>query len=97
MTEIILTENIKKRGRPRKNDPEQKKTYMRIYMKDYYEKNKEIQQSQKKNYYYKNRKDMPKEYIDKFGAYASSLYKIHRLMDNIKKHKPELLAEIKEY
>ena len=58
MTEIIITENIiKKRGRPRKNDPEHKKNYMRSYMKSYYEKNKQLQQSQKKNYYYKSKKE----------------------------------------
>lgn len=93
MSEVIT----KKRGRPRKNDPEHKKNYMRTYMKEYYEKNKTIQQNQKKNYYYKARKNMPKDYIEKYGEYATNIYKIHTLIDFIREHRPELIAQIKEY
>lgn len=95
---MSVVETIKKRGRPKKEvDADHKKNYMKQYMKTYYNENKVNQQLIKKNYYYKSKKNMPSEYNKEYGELASSVFKIHALIDFVRERNPNLIDKIKEY
>jgi hypothetical protein len=87
-------------GRPKKEVSEatfDKKAYMKQYMKEYNQKNKEGQHHRRNTSYYINRYNIDSDFVDKYGIYTACIYKTIEDLKLIHKDCPLFLKDIKDY
>jgi len=87
------TEEIKKKV----NKTADRKAYMREYMRKRYLKDPKKHNKIRRSYYFKNKYSLTNEQMKKYGEHTTSIGKIFKEIDYIKKECPEFLVDVSRY
>lgn len=89
----------KKAGRPKKEGGPMfdKKTYMRNYMKEYKQKNKDKQLARRNTSYYISKYNINESFVKKYGIYTAQIYKTFGDLKKIHKECPTFIEDISKY
>ena len=102
---MVVIENFeyvkKASGRPKLAEDQKKpkfnkKEYMKAYMKEYNQKNSNVQYNRRNTAYYIKKFNIGKEFIDKYGIFTANLYKCTEDLKKISNDCPMFLENMKE-